>query len=339
MAQPPTAAEIDFDTPGFRTGYVRLSHSDDRHAFSVIPVPVAVLVGGRPGPTMFLSGGTHGDEYEGQALLHRLLRATDPAGLAGRLIVMPALNLPAVRAGRRVSPLDGGNLNRVFPGDPATGPTGAIAAWVAANVLSRAGFACDLHSGGGSGRYLPCAYLHWGGDAAFRRRKIAAARAFGAPFTVIAAGTGAYGSMTAECDRRGVVMVSAEFGGGASLDVALKDLAAACLERLLAHAGIRDAGVAPDGETRFLRLAGSGSAPMAEVPGLFEPARRIGETVRAGDLAGTIWPVTALGSPGVEVRFPRDGLLVVERVRPMVEPGDLLFQLGTEVAPESLMDF
>ena len=42
MAQPPTAAEIDFDTPGFRTGYVRLSHSDDRHAFSVIPVPVAV---------------------------------------------------------------------------------------------------------------------------------------------------------------------------------------------------------------------------------------------------------------------------------------------------------
>ena len=99
MAQPPTAAEIDFDTPGFRTGYVRLSHSDDRHAFSVIPVPVAVLVGGQPGPTMFLSGGTHGDEYEGQALLHRLLRATDPAGLTGRLIVMPALNLPAVRAG------------------------------------------------------------------------------------------------------------------------------------------------------------------------------------------------------------------------------------------------
>jgi predicted deacylase len=174
---------------------------------------------------------------------------------------------------------------------------------------------------------------------AFRRRKIAAARAFGAPFTVIAAGTGAYGSMTAECDRRGVVMVSAEFGGGASLDVALKNLAGACLERLLAHAGIRDAGVPPDGETRFLRLAGSGSAPMAEVPGLFEPARRIGETVRAGDLAGTIWPVTALGSPGVEVRFPRDGLLVVERVRPMVEPGDLLFQLGTEVDPESLMDF
>ncbi|MCX7383769.1 MAG: succinylglutamate desuccinylase/aspartoacylase family protein, partial [Alphaproteobacteria bacterium] len=176
--------EIDFDTPGLRTGYVRITHSDDRHAFAVIPTPIAVLVSARPGPTLFLSAGNHGDEYEGQAVLHRLLRHTDPAALRGRLIVLPALNLPAVRAASRVSPLDGGNMNRVFPGDAQTGPTGAMAAWVTEHVLSRANFACDLHSGGSSGRYVPCAYLHWGGDAEFRRRKIAAARAFGAPYPV-----------------------------------------------------------------------------------------------------------------------------------------------------------
>src|SRR5271155_1385753 len=162
MAQAPSA-DIDFDAPGRRTGYVRITHSDDRNAFSVIPVPVAVLVGEREGPTMFLSAGNHGDEYEGQAVLHRLLRTLDPAMLRGRLIVLPALNLPAVRAVRRVSPLDGGNMNRVFPGDAAGGPTAAMAAWVTAEVLSRAAFACDLHSGGSSGRYVPCAYLHWGG--------------------------------------------------------------------------------------------------------------------------------------------------------------------------------
>ena len=329
---------IDFDTPGMRTGYVRLTHSDDRHAFSVIPVPVAVLVSERAGPTMFLSSGNHGDEYEGQAVLHRLLRQTDPARLRGRLIVLPALNLPAVRAGTRVSPIDGGNMNRVFPGDGQDTPTWAMAKWVTAEVLSRAAFACDLHSGGSSGRYVPCAYLHWGGDAAFRRRKIAAARAFGAPYTVIAAQTGARGSMTAECDRKGIVMVATEFGGGAGLDLPTMALAQECLQRLLGHAGIiDDAPPSPAAETRFLNLLGGNASPMAEVPGLFEPARRIGDTVKAGDLAGTIWPVTALGAPGVEVRFAVGGLVVVERHRPMVEPGDLLFRVAEEIDPEGMV--
>jgi predicted deacylase len=253
------------------------------------------------------------------------------------LIVLPALNLPAVRAVRRVSPLDGGNMNRVFPGDPEGGPTAAMAAWVTANVLTRAAFACDLHSGGSSGRYVPCAYLHWGGDAAFRRRKIAAARAFGAPYTVIAATTGARGSMTAECDRRGVVMVATEFGGGATLDLPTMELARDCLFRLLDHAGLIEVAPLADVQTRFIVLLGGNSAPMAEVPGLFEPARRIGETVAAGDLAGTIWPITALGTPGVEVRFPAGGLIVVERHKPLVEPGDLLFRLGEEVDPERMI--
>ena len=340
MAQAGVDSELDFDTPGQRTGYVSLGHSDDRNAFSVIPVPVAVLVAPRPGPTMFLSAGNHGDEYEGQAVLHRLLRHSDPASLRGRLIVLPALNLPAVRAARRVSPLDGGNMNRVFPGDlpgePSRGPTWAMAAWVTEQVLSRAAFACDLHSGGSSGRYVPCAYLHWGGDAAFRRRKIAAAQAFGAPFTVIAATTGARGSMTAECDRKGIIMVATEFGGGASLDLPTTELARDCLARLLHHAGIADA-APPPAATRFLKLLGGNSAPMAEVPGLFEPTRRMGEAVQAGDLAGIIWPVTALGAPGVEVRFPVGGLIVVERVKPMVEPGDLLFRIAEEIDPESMI--
>ena len=212
-----------------------------------------------------------------------------------------------------------------------------MAAWITKEVLSRASFACDLHSGGSSARYIPCAYLHWGGDSAFRRRKIAAARAFGAPFTVIAATTGAYGSMTAECDRRGIIMVATEFGGGATLDLPTTELARACLLRLLHHAGLIDAPDSPAPATRFVVLQGGNASPMAETPGLFEPARRMGETVRAGDLAGTIWPITALRQPGVEVRFATDGLIAVERLRPMVEPGDLLFGMGTEIDPESML--
>ncbi|HEV7263978.1 MAG TPA: succinylglutamate desuccinylase/aspartoacylase family protein [Falsiroseomonas sp.] len=330
-------ADLDFDAPGRRLGAIRLVHSDDRHAFAVIPVPVAVVVGPRPGPTVFLSAGTHGDEYEGQVVLHRLLHGLDPDRLTGRLIVMPALNTPAVLASTRCSPIDGANMNRVFPGDPRGGPSAALAAWIAQDVIPRTDFACDLHSGGSAARYIPCAYLHWGGDPAFRRRKLAAAARFGAPYTVIAAAAGDPGSMTAECDRQGVVMVATEFGGGGTVDPALAELARDCLMRLLAHAGVLQQAPAEAAPTRHIVLQQTARAPMARGPGIFEPLRRIGETVRAGELGGVIWPVDPAEAGPEEVRFATDGLIVAERHRPLVARGDLLFRLGEEADPEALL--
>jgi predicted deacylase len=339
MSRPPSrlATDIDLDAPGKRFGAVRLVHSDDRHAFAVIPVPVAVVVGSRPGPTVFLSAGTHGDEYEGQAVLHRLLHGIDPAALTGRLIVMPALNTPAVLAATRCSPIDGANMNRVFPGDPRGGPSAALAAWIAQEVIPRADFACDLHSGGSASRYIPCAYLHWGGDAAFRRRKLAAAACFGAPHTVIAAAAGDPGSMTAECDRQGVVMVATEFGGGGTLDTALAGLARDCMLRLLAHAGVLGTDTPAPEPTRHIVLQPAARAPMARGAGIFEPQRRIGETVRAGELGGVIWPIDPSENGPEEVRFATDGLIVAERHRPLVARGDLLFRLGEAADTDALL--
>lgn len=111
------ACSIDLNGPGRRVGYLGVSFSDDTHAYGIIPVPIAVLAG-RAGPTVLLTAGVHGDEHEGQIVLRRLLREIDPMTLSGRIILMPAVNLPAVRAARRTSPLDGGNMNRAFPGSP-----------------------------------------------------------------------------------------------------------------------------------------------------------------------------------------------------------------------------
>ncbi len=64
-----------------------------------------------------LEGGNHGDEYEGQIAIGELIRELDPGRVQGRLILMPANNVHAVMAGQRVSPVDGLNFNRTFPGD------------------------------------------------------------------------------------------------------------------------------------------------------------------------------------------------------------------------------
>ena len=112
---------IDFSATGKQLGYGHVVHSDNVHDGSIIPVPVAVISSG-PGPVALVVAGTHGDEYEGQILAHELIRELEPGQLNGTVIVVPAANSPAVRAAARVSPIDAGNLNRSYPGNPAWRP-------------------------------------------------------------------------------------------------------------------------------------------------------------------------------------------------------------------------
>ena len=125
---------IDLESPGRRVGRLEVRHSDNRHAYGIIPVPIACIGNGR-GPTALVSAGNHGDEHEGKILARRLIRELDPERVQGRLIVVPALNYPAVVEDSRVSPIDGGNMNRAFPGDAGGTPTSAIAHYVETVLL------------------------------------------------------------------------------------------------------------------------------------------------------------------------------------------------------------
>ena len=70
--------------------------------------------------------------------IKNLIRTLDPAKVtAGRLIVIPVLNVPAFAAGLRASPEDGMNMNRAFPGDPNGSITSRIAHFITTEVLSR----------------------------------------------------------------------------------------------------------------------------------------------------------------------------------------------------------
>jgi len=108
--------EVDFEKNGRQHGFLRLFHSVHSSAYGFIPIPIVVLKNG-DGPTALLASGTHGDEYEGQVALCNLVKSLDPARIQGRVIILPAANFPAAMAGRRTSPIDEGNLNRLFPGD------------------------------------------------------------------------------------------------------------------------------------------------------------------------------------------------------------------------------
>lgn len=321
---------IELDARGRQFGSIHLTHSDNRHADGVIPVPVAVLSGG-PGPTALLVAGTHGDEYEGQVVLHRLLRETDPAQVAGRLVVLPALNLPAVRDAGRVSPLDGQNLNRSYPGNPRGGPTEQIAYFVATELLPHADLAMDLHSGGSSAHYVPSAFVYEGPAPEMWAAKRRLTEQLGLPWSVAVPERFEPGSFSTAADDAGVAMISTELGGGGQVTPAIVTAAVHGLRRVLAGAGIIEAppDTPPAPRTRWVALLDDG-AVHTPARGLFEPLAHVGDEIERGDLLGRVHPVEELDRPCAPVVAPRDGVVAIVHRPPLVDFGDCLYHLAAD---------
>ena len=84
-----------------------------------VTLPVHVLHGAQPGPTMFVSAAIHGDELNGVEIIRRLLRTLTPESINGTLLCVPVVNVFGFISRSRYLP-DRRDLNRSFPGS-ATG--------------------------------------------------------------------------------------------------------------------------------------------------------------------------------------------------------------------------
>lgn len=323
------SVDIDLDAPGKRVGHIRLPHSTHESAYGWIPIPIAVVRGGA-GPDVLLTAGNHGDEYEGQIALLKLIRHLAPEQLNGRVIIVPQLNLPAAAVGRRTSAVDDGNLNRLFPGDPEGSPTSQIAHFVDSVLLPMTQVSLDLHSGGSSLEYLPCAFARVPADATLRERQRAALQAFGAPLTILVDRPQSNRTLSAAALARGHLHFSTEIGGAGTTQPHTQAIADQGLLRLLAHLGVLPAQAPVTSPTRLMRVAGPAHYVYAPVRGLFEPAFSLGDEVQRGDVAGWIhFPEEPERAPR-EVCFADSGTLVCRRVSSRVAPGDCLAHLAED---------
>ena len=330
------ACALDLDAPGKSWGWVELDHSDNDRDYSVIRSPLGVIRGGA-GPVALITGGNHGDEYEGQIIARRLFEMLELADVSGGLILMPALNMPAVLAARRVSPLDQGNMNRSFPGATGAGPTRALAGFVTAHLMPRAELVIDLHSGGTNADYIDCAYLTLTGDAETDRRNRTLAETFGLPWTVVVPPGNTGGDLDSAAQAAGCAMFSCELGGGGRVSRASLDAGWQGVLRLLAAQGVigaeaarrLGAGTAPP--TRFADLgAGSGHVTVMR-HALAEPLVALGDRVVDGQPLAILRDLFDLDLPPQELAAPVAGVILVARRNALVRPGDHLFTVGPEL--------
>lgn len=336
MARTSTATTtIDFDKAGRQTGFVNIPHSPHEDAWGVTRLPIAVIQNGS-GPTVILQAGNHGDEYEGPITLGEMIRELDPGTVSGRLIFLPALNLPAVLAGRRTSPVDGLNLNRTFPGDPVGSITQQISAYVHDIIMPMGDAYLDLHSGGSSLNILPSAIVEPSADPGLRRRNIAAVLAFDAPLTVVIDNLGDPRTSTATSVRNGLVTVGTEMAGAGTVSIDALQICRRGVRNVLSHLGVLPPTGRPPSakQENILSIPGPDGYVFASCDGVFEPFHALGADVRAGQEAGRIHN---LGDPSRApeiLHYQVDGIVYGRRQPGGVVAGNCCLTIAAPYAGE-----
>ncbi|HEV7276254.1 MAG TPA: N(2)-acetyl-L-2,4-diaminobutanoate deacetylase DoeB [Devosiaceae bacterium] len=329
MPANPIAPTVDYDADGVQHGFLRLPWSRNESAWGNLMIPITVIRNGE-GPTALLTGASHGDEYEGPVALMDLARTLQAEQVRGRVIIIPFLNYPAFRAGTRLSPVDGANMNRIFPGRPDGTVSHKIADYLQCRLLPLADFVLDFHSGGRTLDFVPFAAAHVLPDKAHEARCHAARDAFGAPYSVTMLEIDAVGMLDTAAEEMGKVFVTTELGGAGTATARSVGIARRGLRNVLVHAGIVEGEVVQTPSIR-LDMPSIDCFSFAETEGLVEPCVDLGEPVEAGTVLVKVHSILRTGQEPVEYRARMSGILAARHAPGLAGPGDCLAVVATLV--------
>lgn len=293
--------------PGkWTTGELVLGHYPD----APITAPVNILCGAEDGPTLWVQAAIHGTEVGGAMGLLRLFDKLDPARMRGTIIAVMAANPTAFRARARNTPLDGENLNRLFPGDPA-GPHSRQAAYVLLETaLDVSDAMMDLHSGGDEA-VVPFYALYWDDGSPASQEAARLARAAGTSDLWASRDEWLTGTMLANYTRRGKPAVIVECGGGGQVPEPHID------SFVEAVGGVaRALGIVPGRPPRqeSYRIMGEALLVFNKRGGYFLPAVGVGAVVRKGQVIARV--MDPHGRIVEELESPNGPAYIAAIVRP-----------------------
>jgi uncharacterized protein len=284
-------------------------------------LPMWLINGVGEGPTLVVTAGVHAAEYASIAAALELGRSLDPASLAGRVIVVPVLDMPAFSARSiYVCPLDSTNPNRVFPGNPQGSASEQIADWVFRNVMSQATHYVDLHGGDLIEALVPFTIFFRTGDKRVDDASLEMAKVFGIHFLVCSETPG---STFCAASRAGIPSILTEAGGQGIWTAEDVRCHTNGLNRLMRHLKMIP-GTAPESVPctlleRFLWL-------RSEHEGFWYPAVAVNDRVKAGQNLGVIKDYE--GHVLQTAISPADGIVLFIVTSLAINRGDPLLAVG-----------
>ena len=321
--------DINFDADGKFVSYLKIPHSTNTSGWGSLMMPLIVIRNGK-GKTILFTGGNHGDEYEGPIALRKLANRLKHEDIHGQIIIVPYLNFPAILAGSRLSPVDGLNMNRSFPGDPQGSITLMIADFVFQQLVQRSDVVIDFHSGGNSMIFEPCAVIHQLDDLQQMKETVSATRSFGTPISLVLRELDSKSMLDTVVEESGKIFISTELGGGGFVSPRTISIADNGIRNILRHFGILPEIDEPVPETRFMETPENGGYIISPNAGLYEPLIELGEKVNKGQLIGRLHSLTDIDSQALEITSKIEGMLVTRAGRAPVKHWDTIAVIASD---------
>lgn len=287
-------------------------------------IPVTVIHGAKPGPVLALIAGTHGYEYAPIIALQKMRAQIDPAQLSGTVILVHVANLPSF-LGRTIyySPIDGKNLNRVYPGKRDGTVSERIAYTITTEVIARADYVADLHCGDGNEALRPYSYWTKSGNPQVDEASRQMALAFGLDHIVIVTDRPPDPQASVYTDNtaltRGKPAITTETGQIGETGPEWVGLVERGVWNLLRHFNM-----IPGEPPRADAVVWLDKFEVLRSPetGIFYAAVKPGHTVAAGALLGRL--TDFFGNTLAEIRAPYAGMVNYVVATPPVSKGEPL---------------
>ncbi len=316
--------------PGTRgSGYINVAAGPDDGAAGPVKIPVTVVHGSKPGPVLGLVAGTHGYEYAPIVAMQEFVKEIEAAELSGTIIIVHVANPPSfLRRTIYYSPVDGKNLNRVYPGRADGTQSERIAYAITKEVIEKSDYLVDLHCGDGNEALRPYSYWMTSGTPEVNEKSKQMALAFGLDHIVIDterspdAAKSVYTSNTAI--TRGKPSITTETGGMGRVDDEGPELAEEGVWNLLRHFKM----VA--GEPRRVQnpvWIEKNEVLRAPATGTFHSKVRPGHTVAKGTVLGEL--TDFFGNLIQEIRAPFAGEVLYVVQTPPVSQGEPVAMIGS----------
>ena len=284
-----------------------------------VKIPFTVLRGSPESRSVVILAGVHGDEYEGVAALQRIAKELDPRQLNGTVIIAPVVNPQAFSAGMRRNPIDSGDLNRSFPGDPNGSVSSRLAALILNELIDGNTAMLSLHGWSKEALVLPYGEYPVAHTEAGQRSKECA---YQLGFEYLHAYEWPAGVLGNSALEKGIAAVETEIGGQGTITAGGQALSRQVILKFLDFWKILNWKDAP---IPVKPLEVDHADIFAGYAGLFESHCSVGADVDAHMNLGVITDLD--GTILQNIVAPASGKVAILRTFASVRPGDRLVQL------------
>jgi len=291
------------------------------HTRNTLDVPIIIERSKKPGPTVLMTAGIHGDEVNGVEIVRQIIAKGINKPKIGTTICVPVINVFGFLNMDRLFP-DGRDLNRVFPGSSNGSLASRVAYFVMKELVPHVDFAMDFHTGGAD-RFNAAQIRIVKDDANLTDL----AHIFGAPFIYYSQNLNK--SFRNSCRKVGVPMLLFEGGKSFNIHPTITNTGVNGAKRVLHHLGMLRGNFKvsrPKAKTIIIK---DSKWLRAQYSGMFKSTVAINTHVEKGQVIGNI--TDPYGSFNYFVKAPNTGYIFNVNESPIIYQGDAIFHISTKL--------